>query len=415
MNPLFIIIPIILMDLYVYKGLRGLLKCSKRWFNSLLFWVYWIISLGLLLGILVLMSRYQQDPGDLKLFKHIMSYNGIFLMVFSFKLIFTFFRLISDIRRWIRILLLSSESKRPPASRKSKNISRADFITKLGAILSIVPVLGIVRGIGWGRYNFTLHHKKVKIPGLPKAFDGFKIVQLSDAHLGSLSGQEDRIVDVIEQINELKPDVMVFTGDMVNNFAHEMSGWVPIWKRIKARYGKFSVLGNHDYGGYSTWPTVNAKRRNLQDNIRQQREMGFNVLLNENRKISIDSQSIYIAGVENWGKPPFPQHGNLDKATLDIPEQATTVLLSHDPDHFQHQVIGKTNIQLTLSGHTHGAQFGVEIGKFKLSPVQLKYKRWAGLYQEGKQYLYVNRGLGYLAFPGRVGIWPEITLLELES
>ncbi|MCD6347859.1 MAG: metallophosphoesterase [Bacteroidales bacterium] len=296
---------------------------------------------------------------------------------------------------------------------RSKSISRANFILKIGAVLSMVPVLGLIHGIAWGRFHFTLHRNQVKIKGLPVAFNGFKIVQLSDAHLGSLAGNEYRISDVMKQINELNPDIVVFTGDMVNNFANEISGWVPVWKQLKASSGKFSVLGNHDYGGYSTWPSENARKKNTYDNIRQQREMGFDVLLNEHRVIKRDGSSLYLAGVENWGKPPFPQHGKLDLALEGIPNDATVILLSHDPDHFEMKVRAKTNVDLTLSGHTHGAQFGVEIGKFKMSPVSLRFKRWAGMYKEGDQYLYVNRGLGYIAFPGRVGIWPEITLLEL--
>jgi predicted MPP superfamily phosphohydrolase len=205
----------------------------------------------------------------------------------------------------------------------------------------------------------------------------------------------------------------MFTGDMVNNFSREMSGWVPIWKKLKARYGKFSVLGNHDYGNYSEWPSPQAKKKNLLEIIRQEKEMGFKVLMNENHELELDGQKIVIAGVENWGMPPFPQHGKLDKALGNTRKEDFTILLSHDPDHWEQKIIPDQRAELTLSGHTHGFQMGIEIGNFKISPVQLKYKQWAGLYQKGDQYIYVNRGLGYLAFPGRVGIWPEITLLEL--
>ncbi len=414
-DPWLIVIPVFLLDLYVFRGLRKLLNCKQRWYKSYFFWLYWVLSIGLVTGIILFLSKYQHDPANLKLFKQILNYNGVFFAVFVFKIVFALFVFLSDVRRTGIKLIKSLFGRDSKKEFSGKSITRTDFLIKVGAMISMIPVLGIIHGIGWGRYNFTLHHKKVRIPGLNKAFNGFRIVQLSDAHLGSLNGQDDRIIDVIEQINELKPDIMVFTGDMVNNFAHEMSGWVPIWKQIKARYGKFSVLGNHDYGGYSNWPTENAKKRNLQDNIRQQREMGFDVLLNENRVIQLHQQSLYLAGVENWGKPPFPQHGNLDQAMMNIPEEASVILLSHDPDHFEHKVRGRKNIKLTLSGHTHGAQFGFEMGNFKISPVQLKYKRWAGLYDVDDQFLYVNRGLGYLAFPGRVGIWPEITLLELEA
>ena len=214
-------------------------------------------------------------------------------------------------------------------------------------------------------------------------------------------------------MNQLNPDLIMFTGDMVNNFSHEMSGWVPIWKNLKARYGKFAILGNHDYGGYSKWPSPQAKKKNLQEIIRQEKEMGFNVLLNAHQRIEKNGESIVIAGVENWGTPPFPQYGKLEKALEGVAKDDFTLLLSHDPDHWTRKTIPDNRTDLTLSGHTHGFQMGIEIGNFKISPGQLRYKQWAGLYQKGSQYLYVNRGLGYLAFPGRVGIWPEITLLEL--
>lgn len=403
-----------MLDLYVYHGLRGLLHCNREKGKSIFFWIYWVVSIGLLAGILISIKQYTESPDDLSLFNKIMKYNGIYIIFMSFKLVFAIFTFISDAYRLLSGWF-TTKPKRSKERFRGKRISRADFIKKTGAVLSMLPVLGLIHGIGWGRYNFTLHHKKIRIKNLPDSFEGFKIVQLSDAHLGSFAGQQDRIREVVEQINELNPDIMVFTGDMVNNFSHEMSGWVPVWKEIKAKLGKFSVLGNHDYGTYSVWPNENAQKKNLLETMRQEKEMGFDLLMNENREIKIGNESIFVAGVENWGKPPFPQHGRLDKALSDIPEGKVIVLLSHDPDHFEEEILGKTTVNLTLSGHTHGFQFGIEIGNFKMSPGRLKYKRWADLYQEGDQYLYVNRGLGYLLFPVRVGIWPEISLLELHK
>jgi hypothetical protein len=214
-------------------------------------------------------------------------------------------------------------------------------------------------------------------------------------------------------IRDLDPDLLVFTGDMVNNFASEMNGWTHVFADMPARLGKYSILGNHDYGDYSEWPSDEAKQENLNLIIARQEEMGFRVLRNEHFRISENGSSIYLAGMEHWGNPPFPQYGDLGRTLEGIPADAFTILLSHSPDHWSEQVINQTTIPLTLSGHTHGFQFGIEIGSFKVSPVRLLYKHWAGLYQEDSQYLYVNRGLGILAFPGRVGIWPEITLLEL--
>lgn len=411
-NPFLIVTLVIALDIYVYRGLLSVFKSLKKSAKTIFIWVYWLLSLGLLAGVLIAAKAYQNNSDDLTVFSQIMKFNGVYLTFIGFKLIFAFFKFSSDIYALMRKIGLTKKNEDPNRYR-GKSISRTNFIRKSGAILSMIPVLGLIHGIAWGKYKFTLHHKKIKIKNLPQSFNGFKIVQLSDAHLGSFTGQQDRIREVIRQINELEPDIMVFTGDMVNNYSHEMSGWVSVWKAIKSRYGKFSILGNHDYGDYSTWPGENAKKKNLQEIIRQEKEMGFDVLMNENREIRIGKDKIYIAGVENWGKPPFPQHGKLDKALNGIPDDNTTILLSHDPAHFDYQVQDKTSVDLTLSGHTHGFQLGIEIGKFKISPVQLMYKRWAGLYQVGEQFLYVNRGLGYLGFPGRVGIWPEVTLLEL--
>jgi uncharacterized protein len=268
--------------------------------------------------------------------------------------------------------------------------------------------------MAWGRFRFTVHHTEIKFPNLPEAFHGLRIVQLSDAHLGGFYGNRDKLEEVVDIITDIKPDLLVFTGDMVNNFASEMNGWVDMWSRMHAPLGKFAILGNHDYGDYSEWPDEAAKEANLAAIIRQEEEMGFRVLLNEHVAIERNNERIYLAGVENWGLPPFKQYGDLEKSMNGVPEDAFVVLLSHNPDHWVKHVNEKTQIPLTLAGHTHGFQFGLEIGNFKISPVQLIYKYWAGLYKSDNQYLYVNRGLGYLSFPGRVGIWPEITLIEMK-
>ena len=405
-----LLIPILLLlDLYAYKGLRKVLSCNKPHLKSLFFWVWWIFSLGMVSGIMFFMQKYEggNDQGDFA--QQVMKYNGIFVAQFAFKLIYILFEFLRDITVILpKLFPKKKKTPKPPPSE-----SRREFIRKVGVLASIIPFVGIIHGIGWGRFNFTLHTKKIFFKNLPNTFEGLRIVQLSDAHLGSLSGHEDKIEAVVDRINDLNPDLIMFTGDMVNNFSHEMSGWVPIWKRLKASLGKFSILGNHDYGSYSKWPTPQAKKRNLLDIVRQEKEMGFKVLLNEHHRIEKNGESIIIAGVENWGTPPFPQYGDLNKALDGVSDKDFTILLSHDPDHWEQRILPDKRTELTLSGHTHGFQMGIEIGNFKISPVQLKYKQWAGLYQKEQQYIYVNRGLGYLAFPGRVGIWPEITLLEL--
>ena len=406
-----LIIPVfLLIDLYAYKGLRKVVSCKKPDFKSWFFWFWWIFSLGMVAGVILFYIKYSKDPGQTELVGRIMKYNGLFVVQLVLKIFYVLFELFRDLVQAVRKIqtrLQKSVNKAP------RSESRRDFIRKVGVVASIIPFIGLIHGIGWGRFNFTLHRKKLYFPNLPLPFNGLRVIQLSDAHLGSLNGHQDKIMEVVEQVNELKPDLIVFTGDMVNNYSYEMSSWVPIWKKLTARIGKFAVLGNHDYGNYSEWPSAQARKKNLQEIIRQEKEMGFQVLLNAHQRIEKNDESIVVAGVENWGSPPFPQHGKLDKALDGVPEEDFTLLLSHDPDHWSQKIIPDKRADLTLSGHTHGFQMGIEIGNFKISPVQLRYKHWAGLYRNEHQYLYVNRGLGYLAFPGRVGIWPEITLLEL--
>ena len=207
----------------------------------------------------------------------------------------------------------------------------------------------------------------------------------------------------------------MFTGDLVNNSSYEIDEFLPLLKKLKAKYGKYSILGNHDYGDYSNWSSDEEKQANFERMISLQEEAGFEVLRNENRQIKIEGESIQLVGLENWGQPPFPQYGNLNKAMMGVEEDKVTILLSHDPSHWDAEVLNKTNIDLTLAGHTHGMQFGIEIPGFKWSPVQFKYPRWGGLYTENNQHLYVNRGIGYIGVAARVGISPEVTVLELQS
>ena len=291
-------------------------------------------------------------------------------------------------------------------------ITGSELIQLIGWTVSGSILIAILVGIFWGRWNWKTHTVQLDFAHLPEELNGLRIVQISDIHVGSFFNQTHRVQKAIDQINALKPDYVLFTGDLVNNITSEMHGWEPLFLQIEATKGKFSILGNHDYGDYVPWEADIHKQENLKAIIEMHRTIGFTPLLNEQVQISTEGEGAYFIGVENWGKAPFRQSGNLEKATESIPEGAFKLLLSHDPSHFDEQVIG-TGIDLTLSGHTHGMQFGIERFGIKFSPVQFRYKKWAGLYQVGKQYLYVNRGFGYLGFPGRVGIYPEITLIEL--
>ena len=240
-------------------------------------------------------------------------------------------------------------------------------------------------------------------------------MQFSDFHIGSFLDYADEVEKAIEFINEQRADLLLFTGDFVNNVASEMDDFLPHLGKLTSGMGKFSILGNHDYGEYVHWPSPEEKERNLQELISIQAELGFQMLLNQHQRITRGDEFIELVGVENWGLPPFPQYGDLNKACSGVDPGAFKILLSHDPTHWDVQVLGKRDIDLTLSGHTHGAQFGVEIPGWRWSPVSFRYKRWGGLYQEGKQYLNVNTGIGFIGFPGRVGMPPEVTVIELRK
>lgn len=284
----------------------------------------------------------------------------------------------------------------------------------IGFSCSICVFLAILIGIFWGRWNWRVHPVELNFPNLPKDLHGLKIVQISDVHIGSFFNNYKRVEKAIDIINSLEADYVVFTGDLVNNITAEMHGWEKTFQRIQAKKGKYSILGNHDYGDYVPWESKEAKKQNILDLIEMNRTIGFTPLLNSSIQLSDTENGAYLLGVENWGTAPFRQSGKLDETLENIPDNAFKLLLSHDPSHFDEQVVGK-QIDLTLSGHTHGMQFGIERFGIKFSPVQFRYKKWAGLYQTGKQFLYVNRGFGYIGFPGRVGIYPEITLLILNA
>ncbi|MFQ5335159.1 MAG: metallophosphoesterase, partial [Flavobacteriales bacterium] len=294
-------------------------------------------------------------------------------------------------------------------------MGRADFLSRAGAIAAGIPFLSFGYGIARGRFDFRVVKQQISFPSLPRGFDGLRIVHISDLHLGSFFNAKKEVLPAVRMVNELHPDLLLFTGDMVNNLAEETEGWEDIIGSMEAKMGKYAVLGNHDYGDYAAWPSAAARRENQDRLIQSIGKMGFRLLLDEWVELERSGDSLVIAGVENWGSGRFPRYGNLQKATSGIPAGSFTVLLSHDPSHWDAQVLVNTNIQLTLSGHTHGFQFGIETPYFRWSPAQYRYPRWGGLYREGKQYLYVNRGLGYIGFPGRVGMPPEITCISLSS
>jgi predicted MPP superfamily phosphohydrolase len=344
--------------------------------------------------------RHMRDPA--RSFG-IMLIMGLFLMLYVPKMLFNTAQLLGDGIQLLARLL----------SFKGGSIQRIILWTGAGTGLLLFTAFGM--GILRGRTHVKVFRESIVLEGLPESFIGIKIVQISDLHLAGFYHQRDHIKKVVSRINQMEPDLILFTGDMVHNFSEEVDPFIGILGELEASIGKYAVLGNHDYGHYFNWESQEAERANLERVKAQIRAAGFDLLLNEFRTIRLNGETIELVGVENWGKPPFPQQGDLAAALVGTRPDQVKILMSHDPSHWDLQVEGKVPVQLTLSGHTHGMQFGLEIGRFRWSPSRWTYKHWGGLYQQNGQYLYVNRGLGFTGFPGRVGIRPEITLITLND
>jgi len=287
------------------------------------------------------------------------------------------------------------------------------FVTKIGLFLSVIFFLSIIYGITIGRYNYKINKLDLKFENLPQSFNGIKIVQISDFHIGSYNKDYEEFEKIVRLINEQNPDLLFFTGDMVNNFADELNGYIPILQKLHATIGKYSILGNHDYGDYSSWINQQEKKKNLEDIKQAQIDAGFELLLNSSIKIKRDSDEIAIIGTENWSLPPFHQYGDLKKSMANVDTNSFKILLTHDPTYWDSTVVKKTNIDLTFAGHTHGMQFGINIFGIHWSPSKYVYKQWGGLYEINNQYLYVNTGIGVIGIPGRIGMPPEITVVRL--
>lgn len=408
-NPLFIFILVtimVLVDFYIYHVLKNLLSnqspATKAGFN-LIYWALCILSMA---GFLLF--PFIQNP----YFKQYIFSISI-AWVLSQMLLVLFF-LTDDIRRgtfWTVGQIASSTGAK--FMNTENGIPRSTFLSWIGIGLSSTLFFSFIYGFG-NKYKYTLMHKKLSLPNLPTAFKGFKIIHISDIHSGSLK-EKEAVLKGIKIIQSQNPDLVLFTGDLVNDRASEMQEWMTVFNQIKAPHGVFSTLGNHDYGDYVQWPTANAKQQNLQDLMQVHEQLGWKLMMNENALIEKEGASIRLVGIENWGaKARFPKYGKMDQAMKGVDAKETIILMSHDPSHWEAEVQLKyPQVDLMLSGHTHGMQFGLENPYFKWSPVQWVYKQWAGLYQNGEQQLYVNRGFGFLGYPGRVGILPEITLLEL--
>ncbi|MDB4835138.1 metallophosphoesterase [Cyclobacteriaceae bacterium] len=372
--------------------------------NQLYFKIFYFIGFFALAGNILLYLTYYKTGGQSNVWTTTLF--GISSAFFVFNLFFAVFGIIAEIYP-LAVNIFSS--------KKSFSPERRDFIGKVIGGVALLPFASMIYGVVKGRFDFKVHKVTLTFKDLPKEFDGFKIAQISDVHSGSFDS--DFVVKKgLGILQKQDPDMILFTGDLVNNYEHEIVPYIHHFKNLNAPFGKFSVLGNHDYGWHGRWDSKQDMSDNLVKLKSHHQAMGFDLLNNENRSITKKGASINLLGVENWGKPPFPQFGDLDKSLDNVKHDDFSILMSHDPDHWEEKTLRhQQHIHLTLAGHTHGMQFGVEIPGWKWSPVKYKYPRWAGLYEEQNQYLYVNRGFGYIGYPGRFGIWPEITMIELKK
>ncbi|MGA9269701.1 MAG: metallophosphoesterase [Lutimonas sp.] len=397
------------MDAYVFYALRKSIdqSKSKTWLKGL---YLGCVSAGYV-GFYYLYTYYTDKPLHPEFLPNL--FVGFFFSFLVFKLLLIVFFLAEDILRMFSFLFQMSKNLVLGKGQKTAMPGRRKFIRQTGLFLAAIPFSSMLYGVARGKYDFRVNRMKLHFDNLPESFEGFRMVHISDIHSGSFD-REEAIRRGIQLINEEKPDLICFTGDLVNNDSREIQPYIEDFKKLNTTHGVYSTLGNHDYGDYKSWDSPEAKEKNMELLFHYQEEMGFKLLNNQHAIIEKNGQRIGIYGVENWGNRPFPQRGDIDSALKGAEDLSFKVLMSHDPTHWEKKILKHpTHFDLTLAGHTHGMQFGVEIPGFKWSPIKYIYPQWAGLYEKASQLLYVNRGFGFLGFPGRVGIWPEITVFEL--
>lgn len=399
------------LDWYSYRAV-----CSLRWFagqkrRRYFRYGWWTYSILTIIATLFINRQFGlSEP------VRVMLIANLFTALLA-KLCFLLFVLLDDLRRgsiWVKRKLYPI-NKTPVANAGSADnpISRSEFLLKAGTLVAAVPLVAMSRGVLSGAYDYQVKRQVLYLPQLPKAFEGIRIGQLSDIHSGSFFNRRAVLGGVEMLLNE-KPDLVFFTGDLVNDYAHEMRDYQDIFSKVKAPLGVYSVLGNHDYGAYGLHKDASAKARNFADIKATHHNMGWNLLLNENRRLRIGNDELAVIGVENWGLDLGFRHGRLDLAVAGTDDVPIKLLLSHDPSHWRAEVLPQyPQIDVMFSGHTHGMQMGIRTKAFQWSPIKYRYNEWAGLYQEKQQQLYVNVGYGFLEYPGRVGILPEITIFEL--
>lgn len=414
---------LILLDYYILQAVKASFYKSSSKKNKRVVRIYWAVAIitiaGLYIGVFFSIARLLRTILFVWFFIHYFS--KIFALPFL---------IIDDSRRgiiWLTRKLKSITKKSHTSETHSEEIisqrnenksgmTRSEFISKTGLAMAGIPFITMNFGILSNNvYDYQLKRKTIYLPNLPKSFDGIRIGQISDVHSGSFYDKV-AVQGGVDMLNAEKCDVIFFTGDLVNDKTSEMKDYTNIFDKVKAPLGVFSILGNHDYGDYVQWPSAAAKQKNLEDLYVVHKNLGWDLLRNENRFLKLGGEEIAIIGVENWGSSlRFPRKGDIEKAKIGTEEAPVKLLLSHDPSHWRAQILPKHNdIDMMFSGHTHGMQFGVQFGDFQWSPAQYVYPEWSGLYENKGQQLYVNVGYGFLGYPGRVGILPEITVFELK-
>jgi len=379
----FILFLIVIPDIYIYvRFMRNRVRWSLGVLHGIISVYFIIVSLSILFRVNTVLS-----PITSYYFMVFITFLGA---IYIPKLIFVTFDLVFFLtkKRWRKIQYA-------------------------GYIFAFLAFITIVYAVRWGKFDFQRREYVVEIRNLPESFDGYRIVLISDMHLGNFSKFQRRVAPLFERIGRENADMIVFAGDMVNNFASEMKGWEPYFKRLAAKTNMLAILGNHDYGLYYRWDDENLEETNRYEILKAIRGLGFNLLLNESAVVQRGDDKIAFVGIENWGRPPMPQYADLKTAMEQVEDVPVKILLSHDPDYWEDFIAGKEDIALTLSGHTHGAQIGFELGPIKLSPARLKFRYWDGIYEEGEQYIIVSRGVGNAAIPARLGMTPEYVVIVL--
>lgn len=409
---LFVGVILIFIDLYFYQAIRTILIGSSATRKNIVFYIYWgFTAFSFLLFLAPTLYPLQDWPKVIKVYLF-----AFVIMLIISKIIGSVFIVTDDVIRFFRWIGSFFNRSADPQEMvvNPHSISRLKFLNYIAVGMAALPFASFIYGMVKGAFDYKVHRIRVVLPNLPQEFNGLKIVQISDIHSGSFVSTSP-LEEAIKIVNEQKADIVFFTGDLVNDRATEVEPFMEVLSKVKAPLGVYSTLGNHDYGDYVTWDSKEAKRNNLEDLKKKHAQLGWKLMMNEHVVLKRGTGEIALIGIENWGgKMGFPKYGDMKKAYEGAQNYPVKLLLSHDPSHWDKQVkVDYKDVDITFSGHTHGFQFGIEIPGFRWSPSQYVYKEWAGLYTEGNQHIYVNRGLGFLGYPGRVGISPEITVMEL--